>query len=254
LAEIYRSSDEGHSMIELRLLGAPDLTGVDPARAAALLGQPKRLAVLIHLALAAPRGWQRRDRLVGMLWPELDQERARTALRKTVLALRRTLGESTIASRGDEEIALAPDALWCDAVEADTAFEAGRYARVVELYRRGDLLPSFYVPGASGFEDWLDRERTALRDRAAAAAWSLAAYYVEDGQHTTAVRFAKQASALAPSDERMLRRVMLLLERVGDRAGAVHVHDDFARRLRRDLDVDPAPETRALLERIRSAG
>ena len=89
-------------MIELRLLGSPDLTGVDSPAAAALLGQPKRLAVLIYLALAAPRGWQRRDRLVGMLWPELDQERARTALRKTVLVLRRALGDQAIVSRGDE--------------------------------------------------------------------------------------------------------------------------------------------------------
>ena len=245
-------------MIQLRLLGAPDLAGVDagvdPAAAAALLGQPKRLAVLVYLALATPRGWQRRDRIVGMLWPELDQERARTALRKTVLALRRTLGESAVVSRGDEEIALAPGAVWCDAVEADDAFERGHYARVLELYRRGDVLPSFFVPGASGFEDWLERERGALRDKAAAAAWSLAAFYVDDGQLTTAARFAKQAGQLAPSDERMLRRVMLLLERVGDRAGAVRVYDDFARRLRRDFGVEPAAETRALLERIRGAG
>jgi DNA-binding SARP family transcriptional activator len=241
-------------MIELRLLGAPDLAGVDPADAAALLGQPKRLAVLIHLALATPRGWHRRDRLVGMLWPELDQERARTALRKTVLTLRETLGREAIVSRGDEEIALAPGAVWCDAAAADDAFEAGHYARVLELYRRGDLLPSFYVPGAAGFDDWLDRERVALRDKAAAAAWSLAAFYVDDGQHTIAARFAKQASQLAPTDERMLRRVMQLLERVGDRAGAAAVHDDFVRRLRRDFGVEPSPETRALHDRIRGAG
>ena len=241
-------------MVELRLLGSPDLTGIDSPAAAALLGQPKRLAVLIYLALATPRGWQRRDRIVGLLWPELDQERARTALRKTVLVLRRALGESAIVSRGDEEIAVAPGALWCDAVEAETAFEAGQYARVVELYRRGDLLPSFFVPGAAGWEDWLERERTALRDRAAAAAWSLAAFYADDGQHTVAARFAKHAAGLAPSDERMLRRVLTLLEQVGDRAGAVHVYDDFVRRLRRDFEVEPSPDTRALLDRIRATG
>jgi DNA-binding SARP family transcriptional activator len=246
--------DEGHRMIELRLLGSPDLTGVDTPAAAALLGQPKRLAVLIYLALATPRGWQRRDRLVGMLWPELDQERARTALRKTVLVLRRTLGEPAIVSRGDEEIAVAPGTLWCDAVEADTAFDAGHYARVLELYRRGDLLPSFFVPSAAGFEDWLDRERSALRDRAAAAAWSLASFYKEDEQYTVAARFARQATQLAPADERMLRRVMTLLEQVGDRAGAAYVYEDFVRRLRRDYGVEPARETLALLDRIRDPG
>src|SRR4029078_8149672 len=41
--------------------------------APAILAQPKPLALLAFLALS-PRGrFQRRDRLVGLLWPDLDQ-------------------------------------------------------------------------------------------------------------------------------------------------------------------------------------
>lgn len=239
-------------MIELRLLGATDLRGVSDDAAAALLAQSKVVALLAYLALASPGALQRRDRLVGLLWPELDQEHARAALRKALLALRRSLGAEAIATRGDEEIGLAAGAVWCDAVEFDGCVESHYYARALELYRRGDLLPGFFIADAAAFEDWLERARSDLRDKAAAAAWGLAARSADGGDYTIATRFARQAAALAPTDERMLRRVMSLLDRLGDRAGAVHVYEDFARRLRRDYEAEPSDETRALLARLRS--
>ena len=241
-------------MIELRLLGATDLGGLPAAAAEALLAQPKRIAMLAYLALAHPRGYHRRDRIVGLLWPELDQERARVSLRRAVYDLRRALGDDVIVGRGDEEIALARDAVWCDAVDADESVDAGRYLRALELYKRGDLLPGFFVQDAGAFEDWLERTRSMLRDKMAAAAWSLAAESASGGQLTNSNRFAKRASELAPSDERMLRRVMQLLAEHGDVAGALHVYDDFARRLRRDFDAEPSRESRELVERMRREG
>ncbi|AHG92504.1 transcriptional activator domain-containing protein (plasmid) [Gemmatirosa kalamazoonensis] len=241
-------------MIELRLLGATDLGGLPAAAAEALLAQPKRIAMLAYLALAQPRGYHRRDRIVGLLWPELDQERARVSLRRAVYDLRRALGDDVIVGRGDEEIALARDAVWCDAVDADESVDAGRYLRALELYKRGDLLPGFFVQDAGAFEDWLERTRSMLRDKMAAAAWSLAAESASGGQLTNSNRFARRASELAPSDERMLRRVMQLLAEHGDVAGALHVYDDFARRLRRDFDAEPSRESRELVERMRREG
>lgn len=238
-------------MIDLRLLGGADLSGVDPVSAEALLVQAKSVGALAYLALATPRALHRRDRLAGLLWPELDQERARGALRKVLQTLRRTLGDSAIVARGDEEIGLARTVVWCDAVEMDEAVEAGRYARALELYRRGDLLPGFFVPQAGAFEDWLDRERTQLADKAAAAAWGLAAHHADTDEHTIASRYALEAARCAPDNERMLCRVMRLLERLGERAGALSVYEDFARRLRRDFEAEPAPATRALYDQIR---
>ncbi|AHG93569.1 transcriptional activator domain-containing protein (plasmid) [Gemmatirosa kalamazoonensis] len=240
-------------MIELRLLGPTDLRGVAAEEAGALLAQSKCVALLAYLALASPGALHRRDRLVGLLWPELDQEHARAALRKAVYALRRALGAAALAARGDEEIGLAPDAVWCDAVEFSECVEKSYYSRALELYRRGELLPGFFVQDAGEFEDWLERSRTELRDRAAACAWGLAARFEDGGDYTIATRYARHAAALAPTDERMLRRVMQLLDRLGDRAGAVHVYDDFARRLKREYDAEPSPETQALSARVRGA-
>ena len=239
-------------MVELTLLGSAELRGIE-GDADVILTQSKVLATLVFLVLATPRGFHRRDRLVGLLWPELDQEHARTALRKAVHVLRRTLGEGVLTTRGDEDVAITPGAISCDAMEFGEAVEARRYAGALDLYRRGDLLPGFFIPQAGGFEDWLDRERTALRDAASAAAWGLAALHAGDAQLTAAGRYARMAVELAPADERILRRVMQLLNAGGDRAGALHVYADFAYRLEREHGAMPSGETQRLVEVIRKA-
>ena len=69
-------------MIELRTLGTLDLRDGAMGEIRRVLAQPKRLALLVYLALApaAPR----RDSLLALFWPELDQGRARLALRQAV--------------------------------------------------------------------------------------------------------------------------------------------------------------------------
>src|SRR2546429_348307 len=66
-------------MIELRMLGRLSLTGADGREVRGLLGQPRRLALLAYLAAASPQGFHRRDTLLALFWPELDQEHARAA-------------------------------------------------------------------------------------------------------------------------------------------------------------------------------
>ena len=52
----------------------------------------------------------------------------------------------------------------------------------------------------------------------------------------------------------MLRRALTMLDRLGDRAGALRVYDDFASRLRKEFDAEPSDETRTLIARIRGPG
>jgi eukaryotic-like serine/threonine-protein kinase len=237
-------------MIRLRLLGGIDLRDPDGREVRPVLAQPKRLALLAYLAAATPRGAHRRDALVGLFWPELDQDHARNALSKALHFLRRSLGDTVLISRGAEDLALDPELVWCDAAAFGTALDEGRAEEALWLYH-GDLLPSFFVPDAPGFEDWLDRERAGLRDRAAGAARQLADRHEREQQPTLAVAFARRAIELSNGDERPFRRLIALLDRLGDHAAALRAYDEFSRRLAIDLEIEPAEETVALVGRIR---
>ena len=80
----------------------------------------------------------------------------------------------------------------------------------------------------------------------------LAERHESNRELTLAARWARRVATLAPSDERALRRVLMLLDRAGDRAGAMYVFEEFAARLRADYQVEPSAETLALVRQIRA--
>lgn len=236
-------------MIELRILGPIDLRASDGTELRPVLSQPKRLVLLAYLA-AAPGSFHRRDTLLGLLWPELDQKRARAALRQSVYHLRRTLGSGVVIGRGDEELGVDPSRLWCDVAAFRQAFAEGRFRDAVDRYR-GELLGGVYIDGALAVERWIESERARLQAMAAKAAWSLAEATAEDP--VAAAEWARRAVEFMPDDEASVRRLIGFLASSGDRAGALRVYQELARRLERDYEVTPSDATRELIERVRAA-
>ncbi|HET6577730.1 MAG TPA: BTAD domain-containing putative transcriptional regulator [Gemmatimonadales bacterium] len=218
--------------------------------ATAALAQPKRVALLAYLAAASPYGFHHRDTILALFWPDADKHHARTALRKAIHFLRHEIGPEVVASRGDEELGIVEEFVWCDVREFDRRLASGRDTEALALYR-GDLLPGFFIPDAPEFERWLDEERLRLRSRAADAAWALAGRLERERDAQGAERWARWGAALTPDDERAVRRLIALLGRLGDRAGAIRAHDELAARLRREYDVAPSAETEQLVDAVR---
>src|SRR6266478_1149261 len=238
-------------MIELRLLGRLSLTGADGRDVRALLGQPRRLALLAYLAAASPPGFHRRDSLLVLFWPELDQEHARAALRQALHGLRHALGDGVLVTRGDEDIGLDAERIRCDVVEFARAAEVGRLADALDLYR-GDLLEGFFIRGAPEFEQWLEDERARLKAVALRSTTQLAERSEGHGDLAEAAQWSRRALRIAPLDEPALRRLMKTLDRLGDRAGALDAYETFAKRLTAELEAEPAPETRSLANAVRA--
>lgn len=236
---------------ELHTFGTADLRAADGRVLHPLIAQPKRFALLVYLAIATPRGFHRRDVLVGLLWPELDQQHARSSLRKAVYHIRRSLGDGVLIGRGEEELGLAADTVWCDVVEFEALLAERRAGEALDLYR-GDLLEAFFLPDTPAFERWLDGARERLRRRSAEAAWLAAAEAEAAGHTAEALSYGRRAIALSPDDEAGVRRLLSMHDRAGDAAGACRVFEDHSNRLAAEFELEPAPNTRALLDRIRS--
>jgi TolB-like protein/DNA-binding SARP family transcriptional activator/Tfp pilus assembly protein PilF len=236
-------------MMRLQVFGSVDLVSADGLSLHPVLVQPKRTALLCYLAVAAPRGFHRRDVIKAMFWPEHDTEQARHALRQALYFLRSAAGPGTVVSRGDE-LAVSPDHLECDCWDFERALHEERHEDALALYS-GDLLRGLYLSGALEFERWLDMERARLRGCATTAAWAAADTREREGDLIGAAKYARRAAAFAPGDENELRRLLAYLERLGDRAGALRAYEAFVDELAREYELEPSAQTRLLADRIR---
>ena len=236
-------------MIRFQMLGALDLRNSGGREIGSVLAQPKRTALLAYLAVASPCSFRRRDTLLGLFWPESDQSHARDSLRQAVRYLRRSVGEGVVVGRGDEELGVDEALLWCDAAAFEQAVDTGEFERALDLYQ-GDLLVGFFLPDVPEFERWLERERGRLRARAVEAAWAVAETRESERDPAGATRYARRAMELCPDDEGTLRRLIILLDRLGDRASAVRAYEEFAARLAKDCGIEPSGETRGLVDRV----
>jgi TolB-like protein/Tfp pilus assembly protein PilF len=161
------------------------------------------------------------------------------------------LGTGAIVTRGDEEVGLDLELVSCDVVAFDRAVAAGQSREALELYH-GNLLEGFFIPEAGDFERWLEAERARLVKAAAQSARELLEQSQAEGDVTAAVEWARRAAQLAPHDEQLQRRLITLLDRLGDRAGAVESYEEFAKRLGADLETEPAAETKAVISAVRA--
>jgi serine/threonine-protein kinase len=238
-------------MITVRLLGPVEIEDAGGRPLEALLRRPKRVVLLAYLCAATPNGYHRRDKLIGLFWPEMTQDQARHALSQSLHVLRQELGEKTILARGDGDVGVDCDLVSCDVLDLQRAIEEGRNDAALELYR-GDLLEGYFISDAPEFDRWLDEERTRLREQAAGVAWALAREHIANNRLVDAERTAQRALLLVPTDESEVRGFIEALADAGDRAAAIRFYEKFAARLREEYEIEPGPETKQLVGVVRS--
>ncbi|HSM36212.1 MAG TPA: tetratricopeptide repeat protein [Longimicrobiales bacterium] len=236
-------------MIRLTLLGAAALVGSDgPVHGRA--AQRMRLAFLAILAAArgAPVS---RDRVVGLIWPEHGDDRARRLLSEALYVVRKELGESVIEASGDD-LRLDPAALPSDLEDFRAAIEDGRPEAAVEAYG-GPFLDGFFIEGAPPFESWVDGERAELARAYGDALRRLARGADERGDARASVAWWQRLAAHDRFDASVSIRLMEALEAAGNRAAAIRHARVHAALLREELDAEPDPEVEALAQRLRDA-
>lgn len=214
--------------------------------------QPRRLAVLSLLA-AAPDRTLLRDRIVGCVWPEAEQSRARHLLSDAVYVLRRTLGEEALLSRGNEALRLDEHVVWTDVGAFEAALEAGDLETAVDHYD-GEFLAGFHLSGAPDFERWQERQRRRLGSLYGEALERLARKAEDDGDAKAAVRWWKKRAAHDPFDSRIAHALMSALAAAGNPAGALRHARVHELMLRDELGLEPADEVLKLADTLREGG
>ena len=222
----------------------------------------KAVALLAYLAVSG--NYQTRDGLAALLWPEMDDEHARAALRRTLSSLRGVIGDAPLFVTRDG-LAINPDGdLWCDVVAFEAAIAtAAHHAHspatpkpdlaavesAVALYR-DTFLSGFSLRDSAPFDDWqLAVAEQLRRSLTTALTWLVAAYSAE-GAYAQAIGHARHWLAVDPLREEAHRWLMQLYAWSGARDLALRQYREAVRILDEELGVGPLPETTTLYEAI----
>ena len=234
-------------MLHLVTFGGLALESANEAMAPRLSAQ--RLALLAVLAAEGGRHVSR-ERMTGLFWPDVDEERARHSLRQAMYTLRHEVGREII--RSDFALSLDPSAITADVVEFRAALACGDRVAAATLVR-GPFLAGFYLPSAAPFQRWVEEERARLHTAASGAIASLAADASAANDTDAAVGWWRQLTQLDPLSGRFAVGYLTALAVRGDRAEALDFARYHAALVRRELETDPDPEIQRFEARLRSA-
>lgn len=196
------------------------------------------------LALLALHGPQSRPRLAGLLWPNSTEKLASFYLRRALMELRESLGESaaTILSSklGPRQLGLDLPLEASDLWRFDIAIRAGDDAAAVALYT-GPLLDGWtddWVIGARNQrqQQFLDAlERVALRAQTP----------------DEAIIQLRKIVATEPERESAWRALMEALANRGDMGAVGQAYRELRLYLQNEVRISPSPQTLACYERLR---
>ena len=223
-------------------------------------------ALLAYLAVEKNRPHQR-ESLAGLLWPDYSESAARTNLRSALANLRQIIGDhaasppflqitrQTIQFDGGSSCQLDVDTFTTlltpdGASTLEPESQTAHLEQAVALYQ-GPFLEGFSIPDSAHFEEWLLLKREELGQQILETLYHLADCYGLQQAYDQALPHVWRQVELAPWQEEAHRQLMRLLALSGQRSEALAHYETCCRLLREELGVDPAPETKQLVQSIR---
>lgn len=209
----------------------------------------KSQAMLAYLAVR-PSQMVSRDKMAALLWSSTAPEQARQSLRQTLSTLRKELANISprkiLIEEGDF-LSLDATHVRVDVVEFESLVATGTPDALdpaTRLYA-GDFLDGFLLDEEK-FDQWVIAERDRLHRLALRAHAQLVDILARGDSLDHAIEVAQQSLRVDPLQEPMHRTLMKLYIRSGDLANALQQFEACARVLRRELNVEPDAETKAL--------
>ncbi|HKW92497.1 MAG TPA: AAA family ATPase [Methylomirabilota bacterium] len=192
-----------------------------------------------------------REKLATLLWGDVGELQARQSFRQALSTVRKVLGGRSGLLVQGEMVTVDPARVQLDVATFEQRVTQGSLKALGEataLYR-GELLDGLTV-GQPPFEDWLRGERGRLRELALVAYSKLLAEQSKIGETDLAIQTATRLLTMDPLQEAAHRSLMRLYARQGRRAAALRQYQVCVEVLRRELGVDPEPETQRAYQEL----
>ena len=208
----------------------------------------KPIAILCYLIVE--EGPISRLKLASLLWPENDETRGLTNVRKSLSILRRELGDYIITNYHEVELNHAlPIEVDLDLLERPIQTAADIQA-VSDLFR-DDFMAGFYVRNAAPFDEWLSIRRAHFLRRYLKKLEQVATEMERLGRYEHAIQLGRLCVRIDPTREAAHRSLMHWFRQMGQRESALKQFERCRAILKEELGIDPGPETEALYRSIR---
>ena len=215
-----------------------------------LVGRKTR-ALIAYLAISEP-GEETRERLVGLLWSETEEQKARASLRQSVHEFRTTLDQAGFNGFRTDKVAIGLDHSRTDVDLRDIFDEAtaGRpHPVLLEVERPIDRLLEEFDALDPAFRIWLLAKRQSLGDRLMRlleTAMRSAGKPSADGE-----TLARALMSLDPTHEEAARLLIRSRASAGDVGGALRAYKALWDLLDNEYDVEPSKETQELIAAVK---
>jgi DNA-binding SARP family transcriptional activator len=240
------------SLLRLNMLG--DFQMYDASGNLVTLSAKKSQALLAYLGVK-PTQLVSREKIANILWSSTGPEQARQSLRQLLSSLRKELlqisAKQKILVEESDFLRLDPAAITSDVTEFESLVAGGTeeaLTQAVQLYR-GDLLDGFAID-EERFDQWLLAERDRLHRMALRAHQQLIELQTRRGAVDDAIGTAQRSLRIDVLQEPVHRSLMRLYMQSGDLVNALQQYETCAKVLKRELRIDPDPETKALQQQI----
>ncbi len=254
--ELAAGKAGGEPAVRLALLGGLALHGPQGEIPRSAWKSQRALSIFVYLAVHGGRGASK-ERLIELFWPGRQARGAEKNFHPTLTYVRNALktaaaGPVIVLADGlyqiDPELKLSVDARRFESALAAARAAAGRaeklrrYREALSLYA-GDFLGDRY-------ENWAEGERARLALRYETVLAETASLHFEGNEFEEALRLYRFLLERNPYREEIHARVMSCYHRLGDRRAVREQYQSLQHLLRRELDVDPLPETTGLYETL----
>ena len=229
----------------LQLFGRPQLLGGEDK---VEITSRKGLALLAYLSLAA-QGEVSRDELAALLWPDVEDGRSRANLRNLLYELNKTPLADWLAV-GSEAVGLKLANKEIDVRQFLACVDQGDLETAVSHYH-GPFLQGFYLSNNDPFSDWQQMTAAGLQQKMISALTQLGETAVAQQNYGQAEQYARQQIELDNLQEGAWRQLIWAQTQNGQREQALNSYNELCQLLRAELEIEPAPETVALIEQIR---
>lgn len=215
----------------------------------------RRQARCLLYRLAAQSQPVPREELAFTFWPDEPEAAAHRRLSHLVSHLRQSLPLPSIIRVTNDLVDLKPQQAWSDAAEfwsictARHVTDMGPMQQAIELYR-GPFMSGCSLAACPEFGAWVTTQRSQYQRLYLDTLAFLIGIAETQAEYTKAIFYARRYLQADECAEDIQRRLMILHLLVGDRPAAMQQFYRCVSVLKRELGVEPLPETRAVYQAI----